>query len=233
MKREVYALLWMVLLGVIGGMGLRASTAFKGASHGIEAMALLALGFSVGRASISLLTPQLAERYGSLVAGMGFLSLASLALGYYFLPFKYYPILRILHGIFSGIAWPPMQALVISRADVNERARVSSLYFLAGTTGESMAYALGGSITYVMPLLSFVILGSIGTILVIIKMDVPKTRKVQNDKGVLNVGWLTIAGSSFSTGIINGIINSEITIEIFYKAFGRVIGGGYWAPPQP
>jgi len=218
--------LLLTLIGVLGGMGIRMGSAFKEVEKGIEAMALLAAGFALGRGLASLASPRLALKRGSSVASLGFYGLGSVGLGYILLPFSYYPYLRVMQGIFSGIAWPSLQALVMALAPYDKRARISSAYFFFGTFGSSIAYAMGGLAPDLTLYVGTALLFFVALVLMITRINiVAKRQERRPPKKYLDVPLGTIFGSSLASGITMGIVDTEITVGIFYKMFGKVVGG--------
>jgi len=218
-------MLILTFFGVLGGMGIRMSSAFREVDKGLAAMALLTAGFAVGRAFISLVTPRMAIGKGSRFVALGFAGLGLVGIGYAFSPFWVYPYLRVLHGAFSGIAWPSMQALVITSAPIERRARTASKYFFFGMIGSSAAYALSGTSPNVTLVVGTSLLFIVSLVLVLLNVKVAETRKKPSSKRFLDVPAVTILLSSLALGTVMSLVDTEITVEIFYRAFGRVVGG--------
>jgi len=205
-------------------MGIRMSSAFREVDRGLAAMAVLTAGFAVGRAFISLVTPRIAIGKGSQFVALGFAGLGLVGIGYATLPFWAYPYLRVLHGAFSGVAWPSMQALVITSAPIERRAQTASKYFFFGMVGSSVAYALSGASPNATLAVGTSLLFAVALALALLNVRAGEAKK-PSDKRFLDVPAATIFLSSLASGAVMTLIDTEITVGIFYKAFGRVLGG--------
>jgi len=216
-----YKLLLLTFLGVVCGMGLRTGSAFRDVSSLVTFMALLTLGFSVGRALSSMLSGEAVKKYGSRVTGAGFILLAIVGIGYALGPINLYPVLRVFHGISSGITWSSMQALVLNLAPPDKRARVSSLYFFIGTLGVSFAYVLGSIFTIYILYISPSILFILGLYTMRISTEIGIVEKKTSEK-VFTPPSVTLFLMSFVTGLLNVLVNSEVTIALLYASFGKI-----------
>ena len=219
MEAELRTLYLIAFAGVVAGISLRASTAFSVMST-IKYIAMLTLSFSLGRAIISFFAPRAVERKGSSVAAFGFLSLSILSVAYLVVPGNWYWLLRFPHGMASGISWPAMQALVMGKAKPENRAKVSSTYFLVGTVSTAVGYVLSG-FKFIKPiLLSTILFLIISIYLFKHKVEFEKWGKQSKGK-ILNISSLSIFLSSFSLGLLMALINTEITLAVLYKLVGR------------
>ncbi len=221
MEDELRTLYLIAFAGVIAGISLRASTTFDAMSS-IKYIALLTLSFSLGRAIVSLFTPRIVEKKGSAVAATGFFVLSLLSFIYFVAPGKWYWIIRFPHGIASGISWPAMQALVMGRARPENRAKVSSMYFLVGTSATAIGYALSGLNSIKPTLLSSVIFLLISLYLFKTKISFKKW-DYHKSKKILNISSISIFLSSFSLGLIMALVNTEITLAVLYRLVGRTL----------
>ncbi|UXD22075.1 hypothetical protein IPA_01385 [Ignicoccus pacificus DSM 13166] len=219
-----YALLIATFIGVICGMTLRTASAFKEVGSAWAFMALLALAFSIGRGTSSLISGEAAKRYGSKVTALGFFSLGTVGLGYAFGPPSLYPILRIFHGISSGITWPSMQALVMNMAPPDKRARVASIYFFIGSLGMSIAYLIGSAFSYSALYVAPFVLYSLGITMLKVSGKVGKVQK-KVEKGIFSPPSSTLFLMSMTTGLLNVLVNTEVTIAFLYSMLGKLGAG--------
>ena len=217
LEAELRILYLIAFAGVVAGISLRASTAFS-VMNSIKYIATLS--FSLGRAIISLFAPKAVEEKGSSVAALGFLSLSILSATYLVVPGNWYWLLRFPHGMASGISWPAMQALVMGKAKPENRAKVSSTYFLVGTAATAVGYVLSGFKIVKPILLSTIIFLVISLYLFRFKIAFEKWNK-QSNNNILNISSLSIFLSSFSLGLLMALINTEITLAVLYRLVGR------------
>jgi MFS family permease len=218
------ALLTMTFIGVVCGMTLRTASAFKEVGSSWTFMALLAMAFSIGRGMSSLFSGEATKRYGSKVTALGFAALGTAGLGYAFGPPTLYPMIRIIHGISSGITWPSMQAVVLALSPPQKRARVSSMYFFIGSLGMSVAYIIGSAFSakalYVAPFVLYVL--SLYTLRISGKIGRVEKKR---EKGVFAPPSSTLFLMAMTTGMINVIVNTEVTIAYLYSILGKLGAG--------
>ena len=215
------ALLVITFLGVLGGASLRTASAFKEVAEGVWFMASLALGFSAGRAVVSLISSKATNKYGSKVTALGFAALSLIGLGYRLGPPSLYPFLRFFHGVASGITWPSMQAVVMRLTRDDERAKVSSLYFFTGTSGAGLAYLIGA----LEPGLALTIFPPLLALLSAYMFSLSVKGGARPSKRVYAPASTSLVLMALSMGMINVIVNSEIAISILNLYFGRVLSG--------
>jgi len=218
---ELKKLFALEFMGVVAGIALRASTAFNVVTS-FQYVAMLTLGFSLGRAIISFFAPQLAERKGSYVAAAGFFFLFVLSVAYMFMPRNLYWLLRIPHGAASGLSWPALQALVIGKSTPRNRAKVSASYFLVGMLATGFGYAISG-FKVVRPIMVSAILFLIVSLgLFRLRTGVESWKKGVKGKKVLDISATSVFLSAFSLGLLMTILNTEITLAVLYNLVGRV-----------
>ncbi len=219
-----YALLAATFVGVICGMTLRTASAFKEVGSSWAFMAFLALAFSLGRGTSSLISGEAVKKYGSKVTALGFFALGSVGVGYAIGPPSIYPFLRVLHGISSGITWPSMQALVMNMAPADKRARVASIYFFIGSIGMSIAYIVGSAFSYASLYVAPFILYTLGIAMLKVSGKVGKVQK-KSEKNIFSPPSSTLFLMSMTTGVINVLVNTEVTIAFLYSMLGKLGAG--------